>query len=69
MPSKRQLRATCACVTVVPVLETIYPNYGVVAGGTRVTINGSYEQRITPVAVRFAQFQSTIIVISTPPSV
>ena len=50
------------CTAVVPVLDAVNPNYGVVAGGTFVTINGTYEDRISPVAVYFGGFESTHIV-------
>ena len=52
----------CVCVVVAPVLDTVYPNYGVVAGGTRVTINGTFEDRIRPVSVYFGQTASTHII-------
>jgi len=50
------------CTAVSPVLDSLYPTYGVVAGGTVVTINGSFEARITPVAVYFGDAQTTDVI-------
>ena len=51
----------CKCVVVAPVLRTLSPNNGVVDGGRSIIIKGTYEGRITPVAVYFAQFQSPLV--------
>ena len=49
----------CFCAVVAPVLDTLFPDYGIVSGGTFVTINGTSEDRIRPIAVFFGDFSTT----------
>ena len=51
-------------MAVAPVLDTVYPDYGVVSGGTYVAINGTAEDRIRPIAVKFGDFSTTELVQS-----
>jgi len=51
----------CIYAAVAPVLDTVYPSYGVVSGGTPVTIKGTFEARVRPVVVLFGPYETTDI--------
>lgn len=54
----------CVCAAVAPDLQRLFPDYGVVDGGTSFLVVGPYEDRIVPVAIYFGQFEATAIELS-----